>query len=138
MIENRRWGLTSGFRSPMKARYLQTSPPGKNGGQMHNWTRREFLAASAFAAAQAESPNTAGVPGITTVSRGDEPKAAPKSVAATDKIVLGFIGVGGMGTGLLNEFQQVPGRRNSGRVRRVRAAPAPRPRRSWRKGRNLR
>ena len=108
MIENRRWGLTSGFRSPMKARYLQTSPPGKNGGQMHNWTRREFLAASAFAAAQAESPNTAGVPGITTVSRGDEPKAAPKSVAATDKIVLGFIGVGGMGTGLLNEFRKFP------------------------------
>jgi predicted dehydrogenase len=90
----------------MKARYLQTSLLGKNGGQMHNWTRREFLAASAFAATQAESPKTAGDQGISTVSRGDEPKRAPKPAAPADKIVLGFIGVGGMGTGLINEFRK--------------------------------
>ena len=29
-------------------------------------------------------------------------------VAPADKIVLGFIGVGGMGTGLLNKFREFP------------------------------
>ena len=35
-------------------------------------------------------------------------QAAPTSVAPNDKIVLGFIGVGGMGTGLINTLHKFP------------------------------
>jgi predicted dehydrogenase len=63
-------------------------------------SRRDFLAASALAAGTlAHRP-----------ARGDdpEPKAEPRRVGANDTIVLGFIGVGGMGTGLLNIFRKFP------------------------------
>lgn len=56
-------------------------------------TRRDFLAASALAAG-----------GLVPNARADEPKQA----GANDSITLGFIGVGGMGTGLLNIFKKMP------------------------------
>jgi predicted dehydrogenase len=60
---------------------------------MNVWTRRKFLAASAVAAAsQARS----------------QEKSQPKPVAPADKVVLGFIGVGGMGTGLIGIFKDFP------------------------------
>jgi predicted dehydrogenase len=108
MIENRPWGLTSGFRSTMKARCLQASLLGNNGGQMHNWNRREFLAASALAVAQAEAPKKAGDQRKAALSAGEKPNNAPVKVAPADKIVLAFIGVGGMGTGLVNRFREFP------------------------------
>ncbi len=64
---------------------------------MKSVTRRHFLAASALAA------------GAGATARADEP--APKRtgpVGANDRVVLGFIGVGGMGTGLLNIFKAFP------------------------------
>src|SRR2546423_854045 len=61
---------------------------------MTHLSRRDFLAASALAAGASRSV------------WGDEPSG--KAVAAHDKIVLGFIGVGGMGTGLLNIFKAFP------------------------------
>ena len=64
---------------------------------MKSLTRRDFLAASALAAGRGGS------------ARADEP--APRRtgpVGANDKVVLGFIGVGGMGTGLLNIFKGFP------------------------------
>jgi predicted dehydrogenase len=60
---------------------------------MNNWTRREFLAASAVAAAS-QAP--------------DQAKSEPKRVAPGEKVVLGFIGVGGMGTGLIDIFKSFP------------------------------
>ena len=65
---------------------------------MKRLTRRHFLAASALAAGAGAG-----------ASRAEEP--APKRtgpVGANDKVVLGFIGVGGMGTGLLNIFKAFP------------------------------
>jgi len=60
---------------------------------MTNITRRNFLATSALAAGViAQSPSSAS-----------EPRSKPPG--ANDKIVLGFIGVGGMGSGLLNIFK---------------------------------
>jgi predicted dehydrogenase len=56
---------------------------------MNDWTRREFLAASALAAAS---------------QTGSEPKTRGPG----EKVVLGFIGVGGMGTGLLGIFSGFP------------------------------
>ncbi|MBX6311885.1 MAG: Gfo/Idh/MocA family oxidoreductase [Isosphaeraceae bacterium] len=58
---------------------------------MPHLSRRDFLAASVLAA------------GALGRARADEPKAG-----ANDTIALGFIGVGGMGTGLLNIFQKFP------------------------------
>ena len=58
-------------------------------------TRREFLAASSAAVFAAGRRAVA-----------DEPAAKP--VSANDAITLGFIGVGGMGTGLLNIFRTMP------------------------------
>jgi predicted dehydrogenase len=73
---------------------------------MKDWTRREFLAASALAAAAQESPKSIRPAGR---DRPDEPTAgAAPRVGANDKIVLGFIGTGGMGTGLLNIFKGFP------------------------------
>ncbi len=63
---------------------------------MHRLNRRDFLTKSAMAV-------SAGALGLGT-ARGDEPTPA----RANDRIVLGFIGVGGMGTGLLRIFQQMP------------------------------
>ncbi len=62
---------------------------------MNNLSRRDFLAASALAA------------GGLRLARASEPKAG-KTVGANEKIVLGFIGVGGMGQGLLNIFKGFP------------------------------
>lgn len=59
-------------------------------------SRRAFLASSASAAA-------AGM--LARRSTGEEPK---RPVGANEKVVLGFIGVGGMGTGLLNIFKNFP------------------------------
>jgi predicted dehydrogenase len=55
---------------------------------MKDWTRREFLAASALAAAAQDAPK--------------------RAIPASEKIVLGFIGTGGMGTGLINTFKGFP------------------------------
>jgi predicted dehydrogenase len=73
---------------------------------MIHWTRREFLAASALAAAAADaSPAySAGRDGPSQ----DAAKPDPARVAPSEKIVLGFIGTGGMGTGLLNTFKRFP------------------------------
>ena len=73
---------------------------------MRDWTRREFLAASALAAAgrEASPPRAAGLDGPTRAAA--EPE--PARVAANEKIVLGFIGTGGMGTGLINTFKTFP------------------------------
>ena len=67
---------------------------------MSNLTRRDFLAASTLAAG-AISQRTA---------RGDDPAAKEKAKAAgpNDRIVLGFVGLGGMGTGLFNIFRKFP------------------------------
>ncbi len=62
---------------------------------MTNVTRRDFLAASSALAAGG------------LIARADEPKAQASN-SANDKIVLGFIGVGGMGSGLLNIFKGMP------------------------------
>ena len=75
---------------------------------MHNWNRREFLAASALAVAQAEAPKKAGDQRKAALSAGEKPNSAPVKVAPADKIVLGFIGVGGMGTGLVKKFREFP------------------------------
>ena len=60
---------------------------------MLNVSRREFLAASALAAG--------------AITRGAEPEAK-KRVGPNDQIVLGFIGLGGMGSGLLEIFRKFP------------------------------
>jgi len=75
---------------------------------MNNWTRREFLAASALAVAQAEASKKAGDQGKFSASSGAVAKRELTPVAPADKIVLGFVGVGGMGTGLINEFRRFP------------------------------
>src|SRR5260370_1367684 len=63
---------------------------------MSHSSRREFLATSAAAAGALLRPS---------LRADDEP---PKPVGANDKVVLGFIGVGGMGTGLLNIVRKFP------------------------------
>jgi predicted dehydrogenase len=70
---------------------------------MNPLSRREFLAASALAAgALTPARRSAG---------DDQPERAPdvpKRAGANDTIVLGFIGVGGMGSGLLKIFKKFP------------------------------
>ena len=69
---------------------------------MQTWTRRELLAASALGAA-----GLAGRKSLAAVATDDNDK--PKGPApASESIVLGFIGVGGMGSGLLNTFKRFP------------------------------
>ena len=77
---------------------------------MNDWTRREFLAAAALAVAQAEARQEAGGRGEPSRAAGQEPKPEPSTAAVppSEKIVLGFIGVGGMGTGLINTFKKFP------------------------------
>jgi len=76
---------------------------------MTDWTRREFLAAGTLAVAQAEGQRKTVGPGAAAQAPGPEPKrSAQATVAPADKIVLGFIGVGGMGTGLLQIFKKFP------------------------------
>jgi predicted dehydrogenase len=70
---------------------------------MSNWTRREFLAASALVAAQAEPR-----PRTQSAAQNKSPSSSEKAktpVPPSEKIVLGFIGTGGMGTGLINTFK---------------------------------
>jgi len=66
-------------------------------------TRRDFLASSALAA------GTLGTL-VHEEASADDAKAAPaeKRAGANDTIRLGFIGVGGMGSGLLNIFKGMP------------------------------
>jgi len=77
---------------------------------MTNWTRREFLAVSALAASSqasakerqqkaADAREAESAPG---------PEKVKTPVPPSEKIVLGFIGVGGMGTGLVNTFKNFP------------------------------
>ena len=76
---------------------------------MNDFTRREFLAASALAAGQAGAPKKPDIPGDAV--RKVREQAKPKTkvpVPPSERIVLGFIGVGGMGTGLLNTFKAFP------------------------------
>ncbi|MFI5459847.1 MAG: Gfo/Idh/MocA family protein [Isosphaerales bacterium] len=81
---------------------------------MNHWTRREFLAAGALAAAsQADAKKTTsgGAEPSQTGNKDqarDQAKSEPKPVAPGEKVVLGFIGVGGMGTGLLDIFKRFP------------------------------
>lgn len=65
---------------------------------MSQLTRRDFLAASAAATAAAASAS----------ARAEGPAPKSKPAGANDRVVLGFIGVGGMGTGLLNIFKEFP------------------------------
>jgi predicted dehydrogenase len=78
---------------------------------MDNWSRREFLAASTLAAAaQADAkdkPETTGAARAAGGSR-DQPKTQQAQAPPSERLVLGFIGVGGMGTGLINTFKQFP------------------------------
>ena len=71
---------------------------------MNDWTRREFLASTALAAA------IQGDPKAPAEKRGQSPqvKSQPANVPPSEKLVLGFIGVGGMGTGLINIFKEFP------------------------------
>ncbi|MFO0892012.1 MAG: Gfo/Idh/MocA family oxidoreductase [Isosphaeraceae bacterium] len=68
---------------------------------MRNWTRREVLAASALGAAELAGRRA-------SADDKGQPKPKEASAAASESIVLGFIGVGGMGTGLLNIFRGMP------------------------------
>ena len=74
------------------------------GAFMHDWTRREFLASTAPASAiqgnfQAQAAKRDQSPQV---------KSEPAKVPPSEKLVLGFIGVGGMGTGLINTFKAFP------------------------------
>jgi predicted dehydrogenase len=76
---------------------------------MNQWTRREFMAASALAAAQAEAPRKPDTRRDAPGPAGQEPRpGARATVPPSEKIVLGFIGVGGMGTGLVKTFKEFP------------------------------
>jgi predicted dehydrogenase len=81
---------------------------------MKIWTRREFLAASALAAARSsnaqEKAGGAGGSSKTDAKNQDrdQVKSEPKPVPQSERIVLGFIGVGGMGTGLIRTFKKFP------------------------------
>ena len=76
---------------------------------MNDWTRREFLAAGALAAAQAEAPKrSGGRAGSPQAGKEEQKQGSPAAVAPGEKIVLGFIGVGGMGTGLIQTFKKFP------------------------------
>jgi predicted dehydrogenase len=79
---------------------------------MNDWTRREFLAASVLAAAaQADAKDKTKVcrtPSSGTGGTGQQAVIDPNQARPSEKIVLGFIGVGGMGTGLLNTFKRFP------------------------------
>jgi predicted dehydrogenase len=77
---------------------------------MTNWTRREFLAVSALAAsAQAEAkPRAQKAQGKAQIKPAESPEKVRTPVPASEKIVLGFVGTGGMGTGLINTFKNFP------------------------------
>lgn len=67
---------------------------------MKDWSRRDFLTASALAGTALSRAAAFGQ---------DYAKSLGKAkVSANDKVVLGFVGVGGMGSGLLNIFHKFP------------------------------
>ncbi len=68
---------------------------------MSHLNRRDFLAASTLAAAE-----THALAGPGFLDPGQSPAARP--AAPNDQITLGFIGVGGMGSGLVNTFKKFP------------------------------
>jgi predicted dehydrogenase len=69
---------------------------------MDRLSRRGFLAASAVSASGLAAARALGS------GSSDQEKPKPRAVGANDKVVLGFIGVGGMGTGLLKIFKAFP------------------------------
>lgn len=73
---------------------------------MKDWSRREFLAASALAGSGLSQ--VAFGQGAAKSSDDGGGGASKSKVSANDKIVLGFVGVGGMGSGLLNIFKGFP------------------------------
>src|SRR3954447_11982019 len=76
---------------------------------MERWTRREALAASALGAAALAGRKGQASPALVDKNQDktqEKPKAQP--AAPSESIVLGFIGVGGMGSGLLNIFKGFP------------------------------
>jgi predicted dehydrogenase len=77
---------------------------------MTDWTRREFLAVSALATSSQATSNArqqkAGRKGETDAADGLE--KVKTRVPPSEKIVLGFVGTGGMGTGLINTFKNFP------------------------------
>src|SRR4051794_230806 len=72
---------------------------------MEKWTRREVLAASALGAATLAG-RTGAAAWADDRDKAEKPKPGP--APASESIVLGFIGVGGMGTGLLKIFKGFP------------------------------
>ena len=90
---------------------------------MEKWTRREVLAASALGAATLAG--RIGSAAEVDDKDNDAQKVRPGSAAPSESIVLGFIGVGGMGTGLLNIFKGFPDVARRRGLRRLRAAPPP-------------
>jgi predicted dehydrogenase len=77
---------------------------------MTNWSRREFLAASALAAASQEKAKDAKqqAAGSKEAKPGHVPEKINKPIPPSERIVLGFIGTGGMGTGLIGTFKGFP------------------------------
>jgi predicted dehydrogenase len=81
---------------------------------MNDWSRREFLAAGALATAshlgatQAAGPRREGSPALKANHPREQAEPGPKPKGPSEKVVLGFIGVGGMGSGLLEIFKSFP------------------------------
>src|ERR1017187_1324899 len=75
---------------------------------MRDWNRREIMAAGALAAATNLGIPGGGAGAATNAQARDQASTEPKAVPPGEKIVLGFIGVGGMGTGLVNTFKKFP------------------------------
>jgi predicted dehydrogenase len=76
---------------------------------MNDWTRRKFLAGAALAVTQAEVSRQAhGGPLVPGANIQDAKKSEPATVPPSERIVLGFIGVGGMGGGLVKTFKAFP------------------------------
>src|SRR2546425_1293474 len=88
---------------PMLHICLPVHSPGKGGAvKKTNWSRREFLGTSAVAAGASLAANTL---------RPLPPNLLPdpKTVAASDRVRFGMIGVGMQGSGLLSESIRLPG-----------------------------
>ncbi len=77
---------------------------------MSSPTRREFLAMAALAALAQQKPADAQqAAGATKKAQpGNGAQKAKRFVPPSERIVLGFIGTGGMGTGLINTFKAFP------------------------------
>ena len=68
---------------------------------MNDWTRREFSGRVRRWLSRRLTPRR-------PAGGQEAKKSVPASIPASEKIVLGFIGVGGMGTGLINTFKAFP------------------------------